>query len=63
MTAASRYRFFNDAQREMVSRLLPSNDGLRGHPFGDDRRVVEEILYRYRTGVPWRDLPRAEFGP
>ncbi|PEG54002.1 transposase [Mycolicibacterium diernhoferi] len=47
----------------MVSRLLPSNDGLRGHPFGDDRRVVEEILYRYRTGVPWRDLPRAEFGP
>ncbi|WP_372514182.1 transposase, partial [Mycobacterium interjectum] len=26
------------------------------------RRVVEGIIYRYRTGVPWRDLPRSEFG-
>jgi transposase len=24
--------------------------------------VVEGIIYRYRTGIPWRDLP-AEFGP
>jgi transposase len=24
--------------------------------------VVEGIVYRYRTGVAWRDLPR-EFGP
>ncbi len=24
--------------------------------------MVEGIIYRYRTGVPWRDLP-AEFGP
>jgi transposase len=24
---------------------------------------VEGIIYRYRTGVPWRDLPRSEFGP
>jgi len=24
--------------------------------------VVEGIVYRYRTGIPWRDLP-AEFGP
>ncbi|WP_201274531.1 transposase [Mycolicibacterium sp. CH28] len=47
----------------MISGLLPSNEGRRGHPFGDDRRVVEGIVYRYRTGIPWRDLPRAEFGP
>ena len=43
--------------------LLPSNAGRRGHPFGDNRRVVEGIIYRYRTGVAWRDLPRTEFGP
>ena len=24
--------------------------------------MLEGIVYRYRTGVPWRDLPR-EFGP
>jgi transposase len=24
--------------------------------------MVEAIIWRYRTGVPWRDLP-AEFGP
>ena len=43
--------------------MLPSNAGRRGHPFGDDRRVVEAIAYRYRTGIPWRDLPREVFGP
>lgn len=33
-----------------------------GRPFQDHRRVVEGIVWRYRTGSPWRDLP-AEFGP
>jgi len=63
VTTASRYQFFNDTQWELISGLLPSNEGRRGHPFGDDRRVVEGIAYRYRTGIPWRDLPRGEFGP
>lgn len=63
MRTASRFRLFNDTQWELISGLLPSNEGRRGHPFGDDRRVVEGIIYRYRTGVPWRDLPRSEFGP
>ena len=25
--------------------------------------MVEGIVYRYRTGIPWRDLPREAFGP
>ena len=25
--------------------------------------MVEGIIYRYRTGIPWRDLPRESFGP
>jgi transposase len=33
-----------------------------GKPFRDHRQVTEGIIYRYRTGVSWRDLP-AEFGP
>lgn len=24
---------------------------------------LEGIIYRYRTGIPWRDLPREAFGP
>ena len=25
--------------------------------------MIEGITYRYRTGTPWRDLPREQFGP
>jgi transposase len=50
VTTASRFRFFNDAQWELISALLPSNDGRRGHPFGDDRRVVEGIIYGIGQG-------------
>lgn len=42
--------------------MLPSSDGQRGRPFRDHRQVVEGIVYRLRTGVPWRDLPPS-FGP
>jgi transposase len=59
----SRFRLLSDAQWERLSPLLPSNAGKRGHPFSDDRRVVEGIIFRYRTGIPWRDLPRLQFGP
>ncbi len=63
MTSSSRFRVFSDEQWARVEPLLPSNAGRRGHPFGDNRRVVEAIAYRYRTGIPWRDLPREQFGP
>ncbi len=33
-----------------------------GHQFGDHRLVVVGIIWRYRTGEPWRDVP-IEFGP
>ncbi len=42
--------------------LLPNSDGVRGRPFRDHRQVLEGIVYRYRTGCAWRDLPE-EFGP
>lgn len=35
----------------------------RGRPFRNSRQIVEGIIYRYRTGIPWRDLPRERFGP
>lgn len=33
-----------------------------GRRFRDYRTVVEGIIYRYRTGIAWRDQP-GEFGP
>lgn len=62
-SAVSRFRVFTDEQWARVELGLPSNSGRRGHPFGEHRRVVEGIVYRYRTGIAWRDLPRDEFGP
>lgn len=41
---------------------MPAASVKGGRPFADHRQVVEAIIWRYRTGVPWRDLP-AQFGP
>ena len=51
-----------DAQWARIEPLMPSSDGQRGRPFRDHREVVEGIIYRYRCGIAWRDLP-ASFGP
>lgn len=58
----SRTRVLTDEQWARISPLMPSSDGKRGKPFRDHRQVVEGIIYRYRTGIAWRDVP-AEFGP
>jgi len=41
--------------------LLLCSDGQRGRPFREHRQVVEGIVFRLRTAVPWRGLP-VEFG-
>jgi transposase len=51
-----------DAQWVRVAPLLPSSADRRGRPFRNDRRVVEGLIYRFRCGLTWRDVP-AEFGP
>jgi transposase len=58
----SRFALLTDAQWELVAPHLPCSDGLPGRPFRDSRQVVDGIIYRYRTGIPWRDLPQV-FGP
>ena len=61
--SVSRFRVLSDSQWDLIRPLLPSTEGRRGHPFGDDRQIVDGIIYRFRTSVPWRDVPRGEFGP
>ena len=41
---------------------MPVDTGRRGRPWNDHRRTLEGIIWRFRTGSPWRDLPEA-FGP
>ncbi len=58
----TRTEVLSDAEWARIEPLLPSSAGRPGRPFRDHRQVVEGIIYRYRAGVPWRDLPK-EFGP
>lgn len=46
-----------DDQGERIEGLLPGRDGAVGVTANDNRLFVEAVLYRYRAGIPWRDLP------
>src|SRR3984957_1275086 len=46
-----------DDQWERIKDLLPGREGSVGVTAADNRLFVEAVLYRYRTGMPWRDLP------
>jgi transposase len=46
-----------DDQWERIEGLLPGRKGTEGRPAKDNRLFVEAVLYRYRAGIPWRDLP------
>ena len=51
-----------DVQWERLAPLLPPQRPETGRPAKDHRSVVNAILWRLRTGAPWRDLPE-RFGP
>ncbi|MFF0637957.1 IS5 family transposase [Nocardia sp. NPDC004151] len=57
-----RYRVLTDKQWELLELLLPKSEGHVGRNFANNRLVVEGMLYRLRTSLPWRDLPE-HFGP
>lgn len=46
-----------DDQWERIKDFLPGREGHVGGAAADNRRFVEAVLYRYRAGIPWRDLP------
>ena len=46
-----------DDQWERIKDLLPGREGSVGVTAHDNRLFVEAVLYRYRAGIPWRDLP------
>jgi transposase len=51
-----RYALRED-QWEKIEGLLPGREDSVGVTAKDNRLFVEAVLYRYRAGIPWRDLP------
>src|SRR5271165_6454641 len=47
-----------DDQWDRIKDLLPGRDGHVGVTARDNRLFVEAVLFRYRAGIPWRDLPQ-----
>ena len=50
-----------DEQWAVIESLLPRS-GAKGRPRMDDRRVINGMLYKCKTGIAWRDLPE-RYGP
>ena len=46
-----------DEQWERLRPHLPPQKPVTGKPNRDHRMIVEGMLWRLRTGAPWRDLP------
>ena len=46
-----------DDQWERIEDFLPGREGHVGGNAANNRLFVEAVLYRYRAGIPWRDLP------
>src|SRR4051812_31163541 len=46
-----------DDQWDRIKEVLPGRKGYVGVTAKDNRLFVEAVLYRYRAGIPWRDLP------
>ena len=51
-----------EAEYARIAPLLPHVTPQRGGRWRDHRQVINGILFRVRTGVPWRDVP-ARYGP
>jgi len=48
-----------DQEWSLLEPLLPDREPRRARPWKDHRQVVNGVLWRTRTGAPWRDLPES----
>jgi transposase len=61
MNAYRRHELTDD-QWARLNPLLPPQRPATGRPAKDHRLVLNAILWRIRSGAPWRDLP-TDYGP
>jgi len=57
LNAMTRRYALRDDQWERIKDSLPGRQGHVGVTARDNRLFVEAVLYRYRAGIAWRDLP------
>ena len=55
--AMTRRYALRDDQWERINDSLPGRQGHVGTTARDNRLFIEAVLYRYRAGIAWRDLP------
>ena len=53
---AKRYALRDD-QWDRIQDLLPGRKDMPGRPAKDNRLFVDAVLFRFRAGIAWRDLP------
>lgn len=46
-----------DNQWDRIKNCVPGREGQAGGRARDNRLCVDAVLYRYRAGIAWRDLP------
>src|SRR6516225_2942596 len=46
-----------DDQWDRIKDILPGREGHVGGTAADNCLFVEAVLFRFRAGIPWRDLP------
>jgi transposase len=61
MTPQRRHEL-TDEQWARLAPLLPPERPATGRPNHDHRTIINGIVWRLRTGAPWRDLPE-RYGP
>ena len=54
------HEYMSDLEWEFIKAVLTNKT--RGKKRVDDRRVINEIFYVLRTGIPWAGLPE-QYGP
>jgi len=52
-----RYALRDDQWERLQQIGLPGQEGKVGVTAKDNRLFIEAVLYRFRAGIPWRDLP------
>jgi transposase len=46
-----------DKEWNLLEPMLPPERGREGRPANDNRIILNGILWRLRTGAPWREMP------
>jgi len=53
----------SDTDWERIKDMLPPENAGEGRPSKPNRVMLNGILWRAKTGSPWRDIPRELYGP